>query len=89
VFLMETSIVADEVGSRRPKSLEHIYSFPPGVESDASLMTYATPAQPVSAYHCLLPAELIAIPKSDSDQDMVTAPASVEELIAKLKFLTM
>jgi len=47
------------VGSGKPKSPERISSFPPGVESDPSLMMYATPVQPVSAYHCILPPELI------------------------------
>jgi len=49
------------VGSARPKSPERISSIPPGAESDSSLMTYATPVQPVSAYHCILPPELITI----------------------------
>jgi len=49
------------VGSGKPKSPERISSFPPGAESNLSLMTYATPVQPVSAYHCILPPELITI----------------------------
>jgi len=49
------------VGSARPKSPERISSIPPSADSDSSLMTYATPVQPVSAYHCILPPELITI----------------------------
>jgi len=67
------------VGSGKPKSPARISSFPPGAESNSSLMTYAMPVQPVSAYHCILPPELITILKSDSDEEMVTAPASAEE----------
>ena len=67
------------VGAGKPKSPECISSFPPGEESDSSLMTHATPVQPVSAYNCILPPELITIQKSDSDEEMATAPASAEE----------
>jgi len=49
------------VGSGKPKSPERISSFPPGVESDSSLMTYATRIQPVSTYHCILTPQLITI----------------------------
>ena len=49
------------VGSGKPKSPERISSFPPGAKPDSSQMTYATPVQPVSAYHCILPPELITI----------------------------
>jgi len=49
------------VGSGKPKSPECISSLPPGAESNLSLIMYATPVQPVSAYHCILPPELITI----------------------------
>jgi len=49
------------VGSGKPKSPEHILSRPPGAGFDFSLDTYATPVQPVSTYHCILPPELITI----------------------------
>jgi len=67
------------VGSEKPKSPELISSLPSCAESDSSLMTYATPVQPVRAYHCILPPEVFTIQQSDSDEDMVTAPASAEE----------
>ena len=67
------------VGSGKPKSPERISSLLPGAESDSLLITYATLVQPVSAYHCILPPELITIKKLDSDEEMVTAPASAEE----------
>jgi len=50
-----------KVGSGKLKSPERISSFPPGAESDLLLMTYATPVQSASAYHCILPPELITI----------------------------
>jgi len=67
------------VGSGKPKSPERISSFPPGAESDLSLIMYSTPIQLVSANHCILPTELITIKNSDSDEGMVTAPSSAEE----------
>jgi len=67
------------VGSGKPKPRECISSHPPGTESDSSLITYGMPVQPVSAYRCVLPPELITIYKSDSDEEMVTAPASGDE----------
>jgi len=49
------------VGSGKLKSPERISSLPPVPQSDFSLVTYAMPVQPVSAYHCILPPELITI----------------------------
>jgi len=49
------------VGSGKPKSPERRSSFLPGAGSDSSLMTYATRVKPESAYHGILPPELIAI----------------------------
>jgi len=75
------------VGSRYSKWPERITSLSPSVESDSSLITFATPVQPVSTYHCILPPDLITFYESDSNEEMVTAPASAEEQIAKLKYL--
>jgi len=47
------------VGSGKPKSPERISCLLPGAESDSSQITYATPVQPASAYHCILPPKLI------------------------------
>jgi len=49
------------VDSGKPMSPGSISSLPPGAESDSLLMTYATPVQPVKAYHCIWPPELITI----------------------------
>jgi len=67
------------VGSGKPKSPERISSLPPGTDSNSSLIMFATPVQPVSANYCILHPELITILKSDSDDEMVTAPAPAEE----------
>jgi len=37
------------VSSGKPRSPERVTSLPPGAMSDSSLITYATPVQPVSA----------------------------------------
>jgi len=47
------------VGSGKPKSPECISSLLPGAEYDSSQITYATPVQPGSTYHCILPPKLI------------------------------
>jgi len=49
------------VGSGKPMLPERISSLPPSAECDWSLITYAMPVQPVSAYHCIFPPELITI----------------------------
>jgi len=67
------------VGSGKPKSQKCISSLPPGAESNSSLIKYVTPVRPVRTYHCLFPPEPITIYKSDSDKEMVIAPASAEE----------
>jgi len=58
---------------------ERISPLPPGMASDLSQIKYATPVEPVRLYHCILSPKLITIWKSDSDEEMVTAPASAEE----------
>jgi len=47
------------VGSEKPKSAERIVSLTAGAEFNSSLITYVTPVEPVSSYHCILPPELI------------------------------
>ena len=45
--------------------------------------------EPISFKPCILSPKQFAIWKSDSDEDMVTAPVSPEDWIGKLPFVTM
>jgi hypothetical protein len=67
------------VGSGMPQSDTCIPGLGPTTEVDSSPMVNAKPIEPVSIYPCTTPPQLITIWISDLDQEMVTAPASVEE----------
>jgi len=73
--------------STKPQSTKRITPPRPCAESDLPQIKYAMPVEPVRFYYCILPHKPITILKSDSDEEMVPAAESVEELIRKLIFL--
>jgi len=60
----------------------------PAAEPNSSPVKESKPDESSRFYPCWNIWKLVTISKSDSDQDMVTAPAPVEEYIRKLYFLT-
>jgi len=66
------------LGSENPQSHQYIQVFSPDAATDSMPIQDAKPVEPVSFYPCMKHAKLIPIQKSDTDEDMVTAPASPE-----------
>jgi len=66
-----------------------IPSLPPAPMTNWSPMQQSTHDESVSFNRCILRPKLISIYKLDSHEDMVTAPASPEQWIGKLAFVTM
>jgi hypothetical protein len=66
------------LGSEKPQSYKFIPVLSPGMATDSIPIQDANPVEPVSFYFCMKHPKLIAIYKSDTDEDMVTAPASPE-----------
>jgi len=77
------------LGLQKPQSHDRIPSLPPAPIPDWSQIQQSKHVGPVSFNPCLLRPKLIPIYKSDSDEDIVMAPASPEEWIHKLSFVTM
>jgi hypothetical protein len=64
------------VGLAKSQADNHIVAPIPAVVPNSSQTEFAKPVQPVSLYRCILHSKLITTQISDSDKDIVTAPAS-------------
>jgi len=71
------------LGSEKPRADNHIVSSMPNAVPNSLQREIVTPVQPVSIYPSVMRGWLITLEKSDSDEDMVTAPASPEEQITQ------
>jgi hypothetical protein len=71
------------LGSEKPQSHEFILLIFPVAEPDSTPIPGTKPVEPVSIYPYVKNRKIITINKSDTDEDMVTAPTSLEVLIAK------
>jgi len=68
---------------------ERILSVPPAAAPDSTMIPISKHVETVSFNPCIWHPMRITIRKSDSDEDMVTAPASIEESMGKMTFLTI
>jgi len=71
------------LGSKKPQSNKFIPFLSPGMAPDSIPIQDPNPVEPVSIYPSMKHPKSMAIWKSDTDEDMVTAPASPEVWIAK------
>jgi len=71
------------LGSKKPQSNKFIPVLLPDVATDSMPIQDENPVEPVSFYPCMKHPWLITIYTLDTKEDMVTAPASPEVLIAK------
>jgi hypothetical protein len=76
------------LGSEKPQGDNHIVPPMPTAVSDSSLTEIGMSVQPGTFYPCIMRPYLIIILISDSDENIVMAPASPDVLIAQLVFLT-
>jgi len=67
------------LGTGKPQSNTSRYGLAPATEPDSSLIQNAKPVELVTLYPCIEPLQQITISISDSNEDMVTAPVSLEE----------
>jgi len=77
------------LGAWKSRTLEPIPSLPPTSMPASYLIQKSKHVEPVSFHPCISSPKVITIYKSDSTDEMVTAPASLEEWIGKLVFVTM
>jgi len=71
------------LGLEKPRADNHIVSSMPNAVPNSLQREIVTPVQPVGIYPSVMRGWLITLEKSDSDKDMVTAPASPEEQITQ------
>jgi hypothetical protein len=76
------------LGPGKPQSTMSIPCLVPATEPDSSLIQIGQPVELVSFDPCICGPRQITIYISDSDEEMVTAPASADESRRKLVFLT-
>jgi len=67
------------LGSRTLQTHEHVLSLPAAPMPDWSQIQQSKHVEPVSVNPCISHPKLINIWKSDSDEDLVTAPGSPKE----------
>ena len=76
------------LGPGKPQSNMSIPCLVPATEPDSSLVQIGQPVELVSFDLCICGPQQITIYISDSDEEMVTAPASPDECRRTLVFLT-
>jgi len=77
------------LGSGKPQTHEHVLSLPPAPMPDWSPIPKSKHVNPVSFNPWISSPKLITIYESESDEDMVMAPASTEECLGKLASATL
>jgi hypothetical protein len=71
------------LGEEKPQLHKFIPVLSHGMATDSMSIQEANPDDPVSFYPLMNHPMLITMYKSDTDEDMVTAPVSLEVQIAK------
>jgi len=73
----ESSPIGQDSG--KLQSSTSIFGLAPAAKPDSSVIQECKPVELVTLYHCIERPKPITRWKSDSDEDMMTAPVSAEE----------